>query len=405
MENGRGTGRSPHAHRRPRRRALAAGRRDRRRRGRSRSGDRRAGAAAHPRRSSSPRTSRAPGPSATGELSTATSTRTRAPRCRSRASSRSNAATRTSRPPAAPALARRPRSAPGASPFRWRFGHGSSARSSERFVLTTTGPAASPAVVWNAPAEFPGLLAGEQLRRVDSAPARGQLLARDGSPLGELASASNVIGAVGEASGALLEQTVAAGFPASTPVGLDGLEAVFQSRARRPPRRVAVRRRAAAGERRGAAGTRRAHVDLAAAPDAGGERARHEPRRDRRDGAGHRRGAGGGGRAAVGAPAARLDLQDHHADRPCSRRTSATRRASTTTRPRPRSTVSSCTTPTARTAAARSRTPSRSPATRSSRRSGCGSVPAISSTPPTPTASTRPRRSRSPPRARCRRPA
>jgi hypothetical protein len=99
----------------------------------------------------------------------------------------------------------------------------------ERLVLTITGPASSPAVAWNAPAAFPGLLAGEQLRRVDSAPARGQLLARDGSPLGELASASNVIGAVGEASGQLLEQTVAAGFPASTPVGLDGLEAVFQS--------------------------------------------------------------------------------------------------------------------------------------------------------------------------------
>ena len=98
----------------------------------------------------------------------------------------------------------------------------------ERFVLTITGPSSSPAVAWNAPAAFPGLLPGEQLRRVDTAPARGQLLARDGSPLADLVSASNVIGSVGEASGALLEQTVAAGFPASTPVGLDGLEAVFQ---------------------------------------------------------------------------------------------------------------------------------------------------------------------------------
>jgi cell division protein FtsI/penicillin-binding protein 2 len=98
----------------------------------------------------------------------------------------------------------------------------------ERFVLTITGAASSPAVAWDAPATFPGLLPGERLRRVDSAPARGRLLARDGSPLGDLVSASNVIGTVGEASGALLEQTVAAGFPASTPVGLDGLEAVFQ---------------------------------------------------------------------------------------------------------------------------------------------------------------------------------
>jgi hypothetical protein len=99
----------------------------------------------------------------------------------------------------------------------------------ERFVLTITGPASAPAVAWNAPAAFPGLLAGERLRRVDSAPARGQLLARDGSPLGDLVSASNVIGSVGQASGTLLEQTVAAGFPASAPVGLDGLEAVFQA--------------------------------------------------------------------------------------------------------------------------------------------------------------------------------
>ncbi len=98
----------------------------------------------------------------------------------------------------------------------------------ERFVLTVAGARSSPAIAWDAPAAFPGLLPGEQLRRVDTAPARGRLLARDGSPLADVASASNVIGTVGEASGALLEQTVAAGFPASTPVGLDGLEAVFQ---------------------------------------------------------------------------------------------------------------------------------------------------------------------------------
>jgi hypothetical protein len=100
----------------------------------------------------------------------------------------------------------------------------------ERFVLTIThASSASPAVAWNTPAAFPGLLAGERLRRVDSAPARGRLLARDGSPLGDLPSASNLIGTVGEAGGTLLEDTVAAGFPASTPVGLDGLEAVFQA--------------------------------------------------------------------------------------------------------------------------------------------------------------------------------
>ena len=96
------------------------------------------------------------------------------------------------------------------------------------FTLTLTGPAGSPKVRWNAPASFPGLAAGERLRRVDSAPTRGALLTRHGTPLSELSSASNVIGTVGSPTGSLLEQSIAAGFPATTPVGLDGLQQVFQ---------------------------------------------------------------------------------------------------------------------------------------------------------------------------------
>jgi peptidoglycan glycosyltransferase len=98
----------------------------------------------------------------------------------------------------------------------------------ERLLLTLTGPAGSPAVHWSESASFPGLRTGERLRRVVTAPARGILLARDGTPLSEVGSAANVIGTVGPAAGALLEQTVAAGFPPATPVGLDGLEQLFQ---------------------------------------------------------------------------------------------------------------------------------------------------------------------------------
>ncbi len=98
----------------------------------------------------------------------------------------------------------------------------------ERYVLTMTGPTGSPRVRWDDAARFPGLADGERLRRIDTAPPRGILLARNGVPLSSVPAASNLIGAVGPAGGALLEQTVAAGFPASTPVGLDGLELVFQ---------------------------------------------------------------------------------------------------------------------------------------------------------------------------------
>jgi cell division protein FtsI/penicillin-binding protein 2 len=98
----------------------------------------------------------------------------------------------------------------------------------ERFTLTIDGSSSAPSIRFDSAARFPGLRVGEELRRVASAPARGVLLTRHGTPLADLPSASNVIGTVGEASGAELRRIVAEGFPASTPVGLDGLEAVFQ---------------------------------------------------------------------------------------------------------------------------------------------------------------------------------
>ncbi len=100
----------------------------------------------------------------------------------------------------------------------------------ERFTLTIRSAGGAPRIVWGAQLAFPGLAAGERLRRVDIAPVRGILLTRDGAPLSELPAASNVIGTVGPASGALSAQLAADGFPATTPVGLNGLELLFQRR-------------------------------------------------------------------------------------------------------------------------------------------------------------------------------
>ena len=95
----------------------------------------------------------------------------------------------------------------------------------ERFVIATTPTGA---IVWSPALAFGGLRGSETLSRVAVAPRRGVLLTRDGTPLDGVASASNVIGTVGHASGALAARMTAAGFPPGTPVGLDGLELLFQ---------------------------------------------------------------------------------------------------------------------------------------------------------------------------------
>jgi hypothetical protein len=100
----------------------------------------------------------------------------------------------------------------------------------EAFDFVVGGSAASPRARWSPQLAFPGLAAGETLRRVDVAPHRGILETRDGGPLRDVSAAANLIGSVGPASGAQLEQIVAAGFPPSTPVGLSGLEQLFQTR-------------------------------------------------------------------------------------------------------------------------------------------------------------------------------
>ncbi|HEY1777768.1 MAG TPA: penicillin-binding transpeptidase domain-containing protein [Solirubrobacteraceae bacterium] len=100
----------------------------------------------------------------------------------------------------------------------------------EQFELTIAPGGGDAVIRWNAAAEFPGLRAAERLRRVESAPSRGILLARDGTPLNEIPSAANLIGDVGAATAAQRQTLIADGFPASTPVGVDGLEQLFQRR-------------------------------------------------------------------------------------------------------------------------------------------------------------------------------
>ena len=67
----------------------------------------------------------------------------------------------------------------------------------ERFELYLTGTGSATRVLWNDALTFPGLRPGEELTRVTNTPARGQLLARDGVPLDEVAAAADIIGSVG----------------------------------------------------------------------------------------------------------------------------------------------------------------------------------------------------------------
>jgi len=98
----------------------------------------------------------------------------------------------------------------------------------EHLMLPLASSGSTTRVLWDPWLVFPGMYAGESLHRVTSVPPRGELLARDGVPLSSLPAAANILGSVGAASGAQLSALLAAGFPADTPVGEDGLEYLFQ---------------------------------------------------------------------------------------------------------------------------------------------------------------------------------
>jgi cell division protein FtsI/penicillin-binding protein 2 len=93
-----------------------------------------------------------------------------------------------------------------------------------------------PAVHFAGTLLFPGLRAGERLRRVVQLPSRATLLARDGTPLAEGPErtspipgiASEIVGVLGPIPADEAATYAAEGYPSNAKVGIDGLERVFQ---------------------------------------------------------------------------------------------------------------------------------------------------------------------------------
>lgn len=97
-------------------------------------------------------------------------------------------------------------------------------------------------VAWSERLVFPGLRAGERLRRRTALPPRAALLFRDRTPLATgpdrhspLAAASAIAGSLGPAPAQDAQRMQAAGVPAGAPVGVSGLERVFDDRLRGTP--------------------------------------------------------------------------------------------------------------------------------------------------------------------------
>jgi peptidoglycan glycosyltransferase len=94
------------------------------------------------------------------------------------------------------------------------------------------------AVDWRAPLVFPGLRAGEKLTRETTLAERGNILARDGTPLAKGPDrlsdlgplAAEVAGRVGPAPPERADELARRGVPEGAPVGLNGLEREFDVR-------------------------------------------------------------------------------------------------------------------------------------------------------------------------------
>jgi peptidoglycan glycosyltransferase len=109
-------------------------------------------------------------------------------------------------------------------------------RGTVRLEVVRDGDAAR--VAWKPNLVFPGLAAGDELRRTTTLPDRGDLLARDGTPLAQGvdrtstlgAAAAAIVGALGPIPADRRERAELLGYPADAQVGITGLERAFDER-------------------------------------------------------------------------------------------------------------------------------------------------------------------------------
>jgi cell division protein FtsI/penicillin-binding protein 2 len=95
-----------------------------------------------------------------------------------------------------------------------------------------------PRIDWKPQLVFPGLAAGETLRRTTTMPDRADLLARDGTPLAQGTmrtsplgpAAQAIVGALGPIPDSYRAKAKALGYPADAQVGISGLERTFDQR-------------------------------------------------------------------------------------------------------------------------------------------------------------------------------
>ena len=232
------------------------------------------------------------------------------------------------------------------------------------------------AVDWRAPMAFPGLRPGEKLTRETTLPERGDILARDGTPLAKGPNrlsdlgplAAEVAGRVGPAPPERAAELARRGVPEGAPVGLNGLEREFDERLAGSPGGILRAGSRVDRPRRGA--RRRRREARRSTPTSSAPRSRRWP------------GASAGSPCCgprparcSGCPASPSPRPSRRArpsrssrSRPRSSPARSSRTRASRSRRRRRSRASSSRTPTARRAAARSSSPSPTPATPCSRR-------------------------------------
>jgi cell division protein FtsI/penicillin-binding protein 2 len=98
------------------------------------------------------------------------------------------------------------------------------------FVLPIVGTGSAARIRWGPSLSFPGLRENEVLSRRTAVGPRAPLLARDGTPLTSLPSASAILGSVGPIPADRAEVLRDAGYPPDATVGISGLQRIFDQR-------------------------------------------------------------------------------------------------------------------------------------------------------------------------------